>query len=195
MKLRPVLATLILATLTFAASLAWAAPPTDLSLTTVSKNPDGTVLHTIKSYLRDGTKLRMEILSAQGKMEAVSVYRKDKGLVYGLEPDTRTYTQSELKDGDWERELFAVFPESGHKLQKTGEATVLKTPCEVFTSDLTTLTMTFTLAKGSGVILKSEWLQKGQVMQIDEATAFSLAKPALALFEIPAGYKRRPIVK
>lgn len=189
MKLSPALAALILAT-----SLAWAAPPTDLSLTTVSKNPDGTVLHTLKCYLRDGAKLRMEILSAEGRADAVTVYRKDKGLVYGLEPDTKTYTQSKLKDGDWEHGLFPVFPEPGHKLQRTGETTFLQTPCETFTSELTTLTMTFTLAKGSGVILKSEWLQKGQVAQVDEATAFSLAKPAPALFEIPAGYKRREIV-
>lgn len=190
MKRRPALAALALAT-----ALAWAAPPKDLSVTTVSKHPDGTVLHILKTYLRDGVKLRMEILSAEGRVNAVSIYRKDKGLLYGIEPDTRTYTQSKLKEGDWDRGLFAVFPEPGHNLQRTGETTLLKTPCETFTSDLTTLTMTFTLAKGSGVILKSEWLQKGQVAQIDEATAFSLAKPAPALFEIPAGYKRREIVQ
>lgn len=176
-------------------ALAWAAPPTDLSVTTVSKNPDGSVLHIIKSYQRDGTKFRGEYLSPEGKVNAVTIYRKDKGLVYGIEPETRTYTQSKLKDGDWDRARFPVFPEPGHTLVRTGETTLLQTPCETFTSELRTFTMAFVLAKGSGVILKSELVQKGKVMQTDEATAFSLAKPAPALFEIPAGYKRREIVQ
>jgi hypothetical protein len=44
------------------------------------------------------------------------------------------------------------------------------------------------VAQDLNVILKTELLQNGKLVQIMEATEFSMEKPAAALFEIPDGY-------
>jgi hypothetical protein len=112
-------------------TLAWAAPPLNLSLTTISKNPDGTVLHIIKNYLRDGNKSRIEYLSATGAVNAVSIFRKDRGLIWGVEPETKTYTERKMAPGDWGHALFEVFPDPSLKLEKTGATKYLGFDCEI----------------------------------------------------------------
>lgn len=175
--------------------MVWAAPPQDLSLTTVSKNPDGKAFRITKSYLRDGNKYRVEYLSAEGAVNAIAVYRKDKGVVWGIEPDTKTYTEKKMGPMDWDAHLWAIFPDSSLKLKKTGETKCFNYSCDILIEEQGEWANILTVAREINVIVKFELKQNGKLVQINEATELKLEKPAAALFEIPAGYKWRQIIQ
>jgi hypothetical protein len=60
---------------------------------------------------------------------------------------------------------------------------------------LKTLSVTYVIVRDLNVIVKSELIQNNKLMQIDEATELKLEKPAVTLFEVPAGYKYRKIIE
>lgn len=186
---------LAIAGISFCWTLAWAAPPQDFSHVSVVKNADGTTAQFINVHLRDGKKLRVEFLAADRSVLAISIYRKDKELTWGVEPDSKTYVQKKLDAGTWDRGLFSVFPEPGQTFIKTGEATHLGFACDVLASELKKISTVNAVVRDMNVIMKSDMLLKGKVVQVIETTEFRLEKPPATLFELPAGYKRRAIVE
>ena len=75
-------------------------------------------------------------------------------------------------------------------LTKTGETKFLNFPCDIYESESNGWTNIIAVERGMSIILRVENKQNGKRVQIMEATVFRPEKPAVALFEIPAGYKK-----
>lgn len=172
-------------------AMAWAAPLQDYSIDYTLKNPDGTVSDFIKYYLRDGNKFRIEYLHPDGVAFNIEILRKDKGLVWSIDPSFKVYFEVPLRKDAWERAVTGISGAEPPKIGKTGTTKFLNYACDIFEVEAEGWSNTFYLEPGMNLILRSETKLKGQTFQIREATAFSPAKPAAALFEIPAGYQKQ----
>jgi hypothetical protein len=198
---------LLLITGLFISSTLWAAPPQDYTLSLTFRNPDGTVFRITKYYLGDDNKFRVEYLTpvqyhvndgaelqaeklTNVEANTVEILRKDKGLVWSLDPSVKDYVQVPLKKDAWERAVTGVFAIESHKLKKTGTTKFLNYPCDIYESERDGWTTISVIEPGTNIIFRSELREKNKLVQIMEATEFCLDKPAAALFEIPAGYKR-----
>jgi hypothetical protein len=199
---------LMLAGLLFVSAMASAAPPQDYTLSYTFKNPDGTVFRITKYYLCDGNKFRVEYLSpvkynvndgAELQVEkltnveanTIEIYRKDKKLVWSLDPSFKNYIEVTLKQDIWERDVTEIFATESHKQKKTGATKFLNYPCDLYEAERDGWTTISVIEPGTNIIFRTELREKDKIVQIMEATEFSLAKPAASLFEIPVGYKRR----
>jgi hypothetical protein len=78
--------------------------------------------------------------------------------------------------------------------KKTGEANLLGYNCDIYESvqkeEKDSWTSILYSAQSLKVILKTEILQNGKLVQTMEATEFSTNKPDKSLFEIPDGYQK-----
>lgn len=174
----------------FSAASVCAAQPQDLSLVYKFMNPDGSVFRVTNYYLRDNTKFRVEYLSDDGTPHTVQIVRKDKNLVWTLDPPTKGYVETAIAKDTWEHALYAIFATDAHKAKKTGTTTFLKQPCDVYEAGADGWITTSTIAQSSNIVLKSVLTQDGKLVQTMEASQLRLEKPAAALFEIPAGYTK-----
>lgn len=172
-------------------ALAWAAPLQDYSIAYTVKNPDGNVANFIKYYLRDGNKFRVEYLHPDGVAFTVEILRKDKGLVWSMDPTLKIYFEVPLRQDAWERALRGVSGEAPPQFGKTGTTKFLNYTCDIYEVEAEGWASIFYLEPSMNLILRSETKLKGETFQIREATSFSPAKPAAALFEVPAGYQRQ----
>ncbi len=126
--------------------------------------------------------------------QIIEILRKDKELVWSLEPSLKLYREVPLKQDGWEHAFSQIFIYDSIKINKTGEIKVLGYPCEVyeytqnFSEDK--WTNIFYVAKDMEVILKSEMLKNGKLVQLQEATEFSIDKPADNVFEVPDGFNK-----
>ena len=174
-----------------AAPLAFAAQLQDYSMYYLYKNPDGSVFRSISYYLRDGDKLRADYAAGNGVIHTIEILRNDKGLVWSLDTMTKQYREVPLKKGSWDRLLTSVFAEEAVKAKKTGTTKFMNYACDVYEAGSGEWTNIFTVEPGMNVILRSELKQNGKTVQIVEAADVRPEKPAAALFEIPAGYKKQ----
>jgi outer membrane lipoprotein-sorting protein len=113
-------------------ALAWAAPLQDYSIGYTIKNPDGTISSFIKYYLRDGNKFRAEYLNKDGVAHTVNILRKDKGLVWSLDPNLKTYFEVPLRQDKWENAVMGVSATISPELKKTGTTKFLNYPCDIY---------------------------------------------------------------
>jgi hypothetical protein len=124
----------------------------------------------------------------------VEILRNDKKLVWSLDPSYKNYIEVPLKQESWEHILTNVFINDFHDLKKTGEAKLLNYNCDIYESVQKVKEDTWTniayVSHDLGVIMKTELWQNGKLVQIMEATEFSLEKPAKSLFEIPETYTK-----
>lgn len=124
----------------------------------------------------------------------IEILQKDKDLVWTLNPEYKIYTEVTLRQDSWERSITGLLVNSFPDLKKTGEMKLLGYPCDVYESvqksPENTWTNILVAAQGLGVVLKTELLQNGKLVQTMEATEFSMEKPAASLFEIPDGYQK-----
>ncbi len=169
-------------------STLWAAPPQNYSLGFTFKNPDGTVFRIIKYHLRDGGKYRVAYLSGDGAANAVEIYRKDKGLIWSLDPASKTYKATALTQEAWVYAVAGPCAADSQMQKKTGTAQFLKRACDVYETEKDGWLTISLVEQGTHFVLRSETKQNGQLVQTMAATEYSLAKPAAALFELPAGY-------
>ncbi len=181
---------LVLIGLLLGSAITWAAPPQDYTLVYTFKNPDGTLFRTIKYYLRNGNKYRADYLSGAGAVNTIKIMRKDKGLVWLLDPGFKTYTETALAQGPWERAINEYYITDFNEFKKTGETKLLGYSCDMYETEGDGWSNIIVVAQDINVILKTESIENGKIVQIMEATEFRQEKPAAALFEIPAGYKR-----
>ena len=203
---------LLSAILLFSATFSWAASPPDYTIVYAFKNPDGTMFRIIRYYQRDGDKfrydhlatvkyhvsggqpLRAEQIPADAEADLILILRKDKGLVWSPDPPSQTYHEAPLKPDSWEKRNSGIFIPPDFKSAKTGAAKFLNYSCDIYESVRTvkeeTWSNTVLVAQGSGVVLKTETRRNGELVQTMEAVEFSLAKPAAALFEVPARYQK-----
>jgi hypothetical protein len=171
-------------------ALAWAAPLQDYSIAYTIKNPDGSVSDFIKYYLRDGNKFRVEYLHPDGVAFTIEILRKDKRLVWSMDPTLKTYFEVPLRQDAWEKAVTGISGAEPPKLGKTGTTKFLNYACDIYEVEAEGWTSIFYLEPSMNLILRSETKLKGETFQIREATAFSPEKPAAALFEIPNGYTK-----
>jgi hypothetical protein len=178
----------VIAGLLLLSPLALAAQPRDYTLSCAFKNPDGKVFRIIDYHLSGSQKFRVDILNTDRTANAVTIYRKDKGLAWFLDPASRKYTEKKLDGAAWEQAVATMFAAGSQKLGKTGEAQILGYPCDVFQTENNGWTVVSCVGHDTDVILKSEIKKDGQPVQVTEASKFLTEKPADSLFEIPAGY-------
>ena len=78
------------------------------------------------------------------------------------------------------------------KVKKTGTTKILNYTCTVYEMPMPSSEWLYiyTIAQGTNAILRTELKQNGKQVQFSEATEFKTEKPAAALFELPAGYKK-----
>jgi len=172
-------------------TLVLAAPLQDYSIAYTVKKPDGIVTDLIKYYLRDGNKFRVDYLHPDGVTYAIEILRKDKGLVWSLDPSFKIYFEVPLRQDAWERAVRGISGTEPPKLGKTGTAKFLNYTCDIYEVEAEGWTSIFYLEPSMNLILRSETKHKGETFQIREATEFSPAKPAAALFEVPDGYQKQ----
>ena len=126
--------------------------------------------------------------------QTVEILRKDKNLVWSLDPSFKNYIEVHLKQDAWEYALADIFINDLNDFKKTGDTTLLNYNCDIYESIKMVNEDNWTniayVAQDLNVILKTEILQNGKLVQIMEATAFSMEKPASVLFEIPDGYRK-----
>lgn len=172
------------------ATWAWATPPQDYTLNCSFKNPDGTVFRIIKYNLCDGNKFRIDYLSGDGAANTVEIYRKDKGLLWTLDPVFKNYTQVVLKQDAWDQAISGIFAAESQKIKKTGKTKYLNYSCDMYEAERSGWTTISVVEPAMNIIFRSELKEKDKTVQIMEATEFRLGKPAASLFEIPDGYKQ-----
>lgn len=172
-------------------ALAWAAPPQDCTVAYTFKNPDGQVFRVIKYYLSDSLKFRVDYLSKDGTVNAVNIYRKDKGLIWSLNPSTQEYKEKSMEPDEWDYQLMGIFVPEFQKAKKNGETKIFNYPCDIYEAERSGWTTISYIAQGMNIALKTELKEKEKLVQIMEATEFQLKKPAASLFEIPAGYQKQ----
>lgn len=172
-------------------TLAGAVPLQDYSIGYTIKKPDGTVTDIIKYYLRDGNKFRVDYLHPDGVTYTIEILRKDKGLVWSIDPSFKIYFEVPLRQDAWERAVTGISGAEPPKLGKTGTTKFLNYACDIYEVEAKEWTNIFYLEPSMNLILRSETKQKGETFQIREATGFSPAKPAAEFFEVPAGYEKQ----
>jgi hypothetical protein len=117
--------------------------------------------------------------------------RKDKGLVWSLDPSLKIYFEVPLRQDAWERAVTGISTAESPKINKTGTTKFLNYACDIYEMESGEWTNTSFMEPSMNLILRSETKHKGQTFQIKEATAFSRVKPAESLFEVPAGYQKQ----
>jgi hypothetical protein len=131
---------------------------------------------------------------ANPEPHTIQILRKDKNLVWMLMPEFKEFFESPLKPDAWENSISGNFISDFNDLKKTGETKLLNYDCDVYESvqkyNEDTWTNTFCVAKELNVVLKSEMMQNGKLVQIKEAAEFSTEPPSSSLFEIPEGYSK-----
>lgn len=124
----------------------------------------------------------------------VEILRNDKGLVWSLDPSYKSYREVPLRQESWEHILTNIFISDLQDFKKTGEADLLNYTCDIYESVQIVKEDTWTniayVYHDLGVIMKTELWQNGKLVQIMEATEFSLEKPEISLFEIPETYTK-----
>lgn len=173
------------------APLVWAAPPRDCTIGYVSKGADGAVFNAQKYYLRDGDKYRCEYTGGDGVMHTVEILRKDKGLVWSMNPEFKQYHEVPLRQDSWERAIGGLFALQDPPVKRSGTMKILNYTCDVYEMLSGEWLNIFAIEPGTKAILRSEIKHNGTLFQIREATEFKTEKPAAALFEIPAGYNKQ----
>jgi hypothetical protein len=131
---------------------------------------------------------------ANPEPHTVEILRKDKNLVWSIMPEFKQYFEVSLKPDSWDRSVSGNFVSDFKDLKKTGESKLLNNDCEIYESvqkyNDVTWTNIFYVAKELKVILKSEMLQNGKLVQTMEAAEFSTEQPSSFLFEVPEGYSK-----
>ena len=144
-----------------------------------------------KNDVRDGAELQAEYLT-DAEPHTIEILRKDKGLVWTVDPNLKNYVQVPLRQDAWEHAVTRNFVPGSPALKKIGETKCLNYPCNIYEMEIKDWgTYNFVVAQGMNIILGSELRQNGKLGEIMEAMQLHLEKPAAALFEIPAGYEKQ----
>jgi hypothetical protein len=124
----------------------------------------------------------------------VEILRKDKNLVWSMDPFSNQYIEVPLREDSWERSLTGIVIRDFTDFTKTGETTLLKYSCSIYMSVQKVgdnkWTNTFYVVDGLNVILKSETRKNDELVQIQEAAEFSEDQPEQSFFEVPEGYQK-----
>ena len=124
----------------------------------------------------------------------VEILRNDKGLVWLLDPSYKIYSEASLSKDSWERTFTKIFIDDFTGFKKKGEAKLLNLNCDIYENTGKVQEDTWTniayVAKDLNVILKTEMLKNGKLVETMEASEFSTDKPEPSLFELPKGYSK-----
>ncbi len=186
---------LVLAGLLLPSTLAWTAPPPDYVLTYVHQekepNREALTTMTLKYYLHNGLKLRIDYLSASGAVRLSRIFQKDKSLVRTLYSFSQQYQEGALDQAAWDSIIGGfAFEWDWDQCQKTGATKFLNYPCDIYQMQKNAKTTTAYIAQGLDIVLKAEIRENDKILLTMEATDFRPEKTAAAFFEIPAGYTK-----
>ena len=138
--------------------------------------------------------MQKEQLPSDIEPHTIEILRKDKGLVWSLDPSFKNYIEVPLRADSWEHATTSIFVIDFSGYKKTGEVKLLVYNCDIYESvqkeGNDSWTSILYAAQGLKVILKTEILQNGKLVQTMEATEFNTDKPDKSLFEIPDGYQK-----
>jgi hypothetical protein len=175
--------------------VAAAAMPKDYHVRYEFKNPDGSIFRIVDYYMRDGVKFRYIYSNTDGSTYFNEVYRKDKMLIWSLEPDFKQYIEVKLKPEDWLHVMnnVTMSPADLAQAKKNGQAKLLGYNCDIYETEVNIGQIyqnTVYQAQDTQIILKAEMKKDGKQVQLMTATKFELVKPDAALFEVPAGFAK-----
>ena len=124
----------------------------------------------------------------------IEILRKDKSLVWSIMPEFKQFSEVSLNPDAWEHSVSGNFIFDFKDLKKTGETKLLNLDCDIYEIvqkyNENTWTNIFCVAKELNVILKSDLIQNGKLVQVMEAAEFSTEPQSSTLFEVPEGYKK-----
>ena len=124
----------------------------------------------------------------------VEILRKDKELVWTIDPEYKMYSENTLRKDSWERVLNKISLEAISDLKKTGNGKVLNFDCDIYEVTRKIQEDEYTniayVSKDLNVVLKTELLKNGKLQQVTEASEFNTDKPDASLFELPGGYAK-----
>ena len=159
----------------------------NLDSVTVSEEPTVNSVVNVESELQAPDLTNIE-------PHTIEILRKDKELVWSMDPSFKQYIEVPLRDDSWDRTLLGIVISDFTDYKKTGETKLLNYSCSIYENVQkigdNVWTNILCVADGLNIILKAEALKNGTLVQLQEATEFSQDKPEQALFEIPKGYRK-----
>ncbi len=188
------------------------APIQNFMISYASINPDGSIFHIIKYYLRDGNKFRSEYYNSvdqpskagaafrmnyENKIyeaHTVLILLKDKGIVLSIDPAYKDYRRVPLRNEAWSHAIENIFYADSVKMKKIGEMKILNYNCDILENVQNVKddkwTNVFYIAQDLNVIMKIETLKNDKSVQVTQAIELNKRKPLLSLFEIPKGFSK-----
>ncbi len=131
--------------------------------------------------------------SANLEPHTIEILRMDKKLVWLIDPSAKQYSEVALRPDSWDNVLARIFAGDTKDFTKIGKTKILNIDCGIYQSvqkvnDVSWGNKMF--VDEHGIILRTELLQNGKLVQISEAVKIDKEKPAGSLFEIPKGFKK-----
>jgi hypothetical protein len=122
----------------------------------------------------------------------ILILRKDKNLVWSMDPSVKQYFEVPLQQDSWERSVTRPLIDNEPDLKKTGEMKLLDYQCNVYESVMLINESNWTsiIIAAQDVVLKRETWRNGDLYETMEVTEFNLEKPAASLFDVPHGYQK-----
>lgn len=124
----------------------------------------------------------------------IEILRKDKKLVWSMDPPSKTYIEVPLEQESWENVCTKVVMNALPGFKKTGQTKILSYDCDIYEMVQTIKEETWSnkvfIARDLNVVLKTELKQNGKLVEIMEANQFNMKKPEASLFNVPAGYQK-----
>lgn len=172
-----------------AAGTASAQKITDFSALQVTLSPEGKTLHESPVYALGG-KLRMENVMPEAEQKLVMIYRPDKKKILYLNPERKSFFESEADESELGK-LGAAYIK-GKKEKDLGEEAVSGYVCRKKEIETEIEVMGFR-KRDRMLVWQSPRFDmplrtRGEGGETTEIRNIRTGKPAATLFEVPAGY-------
>ncbi len=157
----------------------------------VTLSPEGKTLHESPIFALDG-KLRIENFMPEAEQKLVMIYRPDKKKIVYLNPERKSFFESEADEAELGKLGAAHL--KGKKEKDLGEETVSGYPCRKKEIETEIEVMGFR-KRDRMLVWQSPRFDmplrsRGEGGETTELRKIQPGKPAASLFEVPSGYSR-----
>lgn len=170
-------------------SVGLAEQPKTYKLTYTCKDGQGFVTMIQKYHVLDGKKMRCETQTSTGDV-IISIFRKDKKVIWVLYPQEKQYMEQPYEGWIWELAQNGAVEVMKQTARKTGKKRFMNIECDFYRGQDGELQSIYLFDPGRELILLIQNVKDNKVVSQIEATELSMDRPEGALFEIPSGYKK-----
>jgi hypothetical protein len=185
-------AVLVVLLLSFAAT-GFAQKVTNYTADQITMGADGKPIAQSKVYFSDG-KMRMDDVMPQSGAKVVMIYRSDLKKNFMLNTDKKTYTERDLDEEELTGAIMSMAPVKNRKEKALGEETVGGYRCSKKEIEAEIEVMGFKQTSRSVVWQSPKFdvplRTSSDAGRVTELRNIREEKPAVALFELPAGYSK-----